>query len=660
MSYGGRIRCWSPHRNAFVAASNVNGSPSADATNYNQPPKRAPLSNVTGESSRWKKGSSEEPRSMDSSLLGFSSWKRRKGGLKEFQSGSNSSTKSKDESNRRSSRTLSGDYTDRDEKGLLQDPPDHDSGCDVNRTNYSHICDQDHNLQHTHRSNNSREASPCLKRINRYHSGGSNINATNSTSIQQQPLLSRNTKVMGLPPLPNSKSPHRPSNYKSSSSERSIRNDGALKTFPNNNHHHSGAKNNSSNLNSSADNSPSSYEQLKNKLKEVSDKCFNSGKMAPSRLLSRFCKNDSAPNHTNTNNKHNSSSSGGIDSPSVNGRKVRSFSFGGLSHVKELSSAVERTQSYHEDLDDGNEDDEDFELRVNPLYVEDDEILMLKDSSSTTTLTPTPDTMVRNSYRGNHSNHRHGNTSSSNTSGFLSLPGVPPKTHKSSSSAASYRSHGSGGSNNSDGDSGIVNENAECSSLFQESLGLHNSSPTSGNGCCSVRFAEDLHGGEDHVRNNDKSCWETCSLASNPRNDTRWIRDSTGRRRMRRPSSSSNYSESRANDPSFAIMDDDLNFDEERVGRRSRNPRLMSKSSSNVSALGHQNLPNNDPSSAVIGEYKLVRVRRINWSDQNDDSGWNRLVSRNDLGITIHKNTDEASAGGYVINDIHKDSAIAR
>ena len=345
----------------------------------------------------------------------------------------------------------------------------------------------------------SRESSPCLKRINRHGPGSLDLG---------------NPKVLGLPPLP----------LKSNSGKGNLK------------------------YSNGTPDDKSSYEQLKTKLKEVSDKCFNSNnsnkskvKMTPSKLklFSRFYKTDNKESQVPL-------------SPS--GRKVRSFSFGG---IPQQDSVI---------YDEEPEEDEvaNFELRVNPLYVDDP-----------TSPTDLPDHVIMG----------------------MSLDDFKAYHHHNSQKA---NSNGSGASNNSDGDSGIVNETLDNHSIFLDSEPHSSTVSTKCNGSIN---------GSAH----DGDQWDSSS----------WL--------------------SRPNTPS---------------NRKTHNHATSQSSTSS-----------NNTSLQLQGEYKLVRVRKFPpfphpmIKTKSMFTNMNVSLSSSstlDLGITLDKNLDEASACGYVIKDIHPDSSVAR
>lgn len=155
----------------------------------------------------------------------------------------------------------------------------------------------------------------------------------------------------------------------------------------------------------------SSYEQLKIKLKEVSDKCFSNNKSnngshpkSKLKLFSRFYKSEAKVDESE-------------DDAEKCERKIRSLSFGGILPQEIL-------------YDDEEEDEVPFELRVNPLYVE----------GPVSTSTPVDLGMSLDDFKDYH--HQAGSGSGS-------------------------------ASNNSDGDSGIVNETMDTGSLFLESDQSH-------------------------------------------------------------------------------------------------------------------------------------------------------------------------------------------
>jgi hypothetical protein len=290
------------------------------------------------------------------------------------------------------------------------------------------------------------------------------------------------------------------------------------------------------NANSSDD--KSSYEQLKTKLKEVSDKCFNSAgnkpktKMAPSKLklFSRFYKSDSKEG-------------GGVPlSPS--GRKVRSFSFGGI-------PAQEQAMSYDDEEAEEEDGPPNFELRVNPLYTE--------EPNSPSDL---PDHVIMG----------------------MSLDDFKAYTH-------TGQSGGSGASNNSDGDSGIVNETLDNHSIFLDS------EPSSSS--LGTKFSGGSGQGEGER-------WESGSWLSRPPT----------------PIKKNNQSSSSSHNPSLQLQ----------------------------------------------GEYKLVRVSKVPpfpHPSIKTKSIFNNMSSLStsstlDLGISLDKNSEETSACGYLIKDLHPDSPIAR
>lgn len=463
MSYSGRIRCWSPPRNPQqpqqTSSSGGNGSssliippgqgsPSSSSGTFSfahpSPLRRAPLPNLDYGSSESKSllsltTTNKLTTSGNGSSNGFTTWHHRKAKgphhaphLSEFTPKSSLSERSLSVSR------LPDQLLDPEDEMEMNHPED------IFHLSASAATDS---------RGRSRESSPCLKRINRHHQ--SNL-----------PMSQSSGKVMGLPPLPmQSKKlqtftpPCLPPDYTSTLGRR-------------------GNKKMSS---SKSEDSPNSIEQLKLKLKEVSDKCFNSGKISTaSKLFSRFSTSSKPPQDSPSSKKKGSLPIS--NSPATMGRKVRSFSFGGVivPPLDDLDIA---------DATSGNHHESNYEFRVNPLYMEedeDDEVVAVDD-----------DFLYRRGEVVDNSHHHRLGARSDPNLDFMPksldfITGVKTAT-TTASSTSSHSSH------NSDGDSGIVNEmGADGNSLFHEEES--GGTPTSGsscsnssasnnsNSCCAVRF----------------------------------------------------------------------------------------------------------------------------------------------------------------------------
>ncbi|XP_035715266.1 uncharacterized protein LOC110851648 isoform X2 [Folsomia candida] len=598
MSYsGGRIRCWSPQGMGYPGGNTI-------GVGLGPSPRRTPLSQldrrkdcVPAPSPQLSRPSPCRENSSMNTATDFSIFRphgqdrhgfplKGKPRLSEFQP--------------KSYAYISEDYNKRPSLNtdtVVRIPPgSYNDDCDTVSMNQMEFSDDHHfrpglsdSLRRSH------ENSPCLKRIvNRHH-----VNYQSQTLSQGLLPTHSNRqcsqKVVNLPPLPLPPSKHltmrgaSPTHKKSPHSSRSYL----------------------------TDISPSSYEQLKLKLKEVS------GKVSSSRLFSKFYKNDKLGGES-----MNSSSSGSGDicrrmsasDDVLDGRKMRSFSFGGI--AQEDASEYEKEHHHHE-------------LRVNPLFG-----MTVNDSQSY-------DDDVPCSRGGGASSgcdggkHRRSHSSSSPNSMSLSVPRNLDFI-TSNSSAASYHSHSSqgSGSNHSDGgDSGIVNETVDGGSLFQESLANDLSSCSNSNGCCLVRFHGDSPSSFASLRNT--------AMPAHPKKSSSSYFDY---KRSRHHSSSS-----LKNDPSSAS----LNF----IAPSSRTH--LDSSSGSKSMRGNQSLQDlnfqneqflnsseNSPKASV--EYKLVRVRKLGPFKRRS------VVPdemHRELGITLEKNSAEAN--GYILRFIHPDSSIA-
>jgi hypothetical protein len=655
MSYSGRIRCWSPQGNpgGYPGGSTI-------AIGLGPSPRRTPLSQLDRLNDSMpspKLSYPSNPRDISTmnstSSTDFSVFRPfassdRPGfplkgrGLSEFQPKSYGYM-SAEEMKRSSS---SQQHTD---KSPPIPPPEYVDDCVVDGPNGECYSDQDLHFRGgtttsrlTDSLRRSRENSPCLKRINRHHvnynqSLGGQTPSLNGHHMQQKVVVS-------LPPLP-------------------LQPKHLLKTNT------PASKKSSPSSNPTLTSSASSYEQLKLKLKEVSDKCFNSGKKSSNRLLSRFYnKNDKMSDSMSTSGgsvcRRSSNGDGGGTDQS---RKVRSFSFGGIPQLEEFSKELAEYDNERE-----------HELRVNPLYMDDNggagggsssgNGMMISSGHRESAQTVYDLSSSRNEYSSTPIKSR--SISSPNS---ISVPRNLDFI-TSNSSAASYHSHSSqgSGSNHSDGDSGIVNEGVDGGSLFQESLTNDlSSSYSNANGCCLVRF------------NGDSSPSSYSSLRNLPKEL---------KPRQDRESKSKQFEYKRSRHHSGSSLKTDLSGG----GRNSVNftanlPRLSSKSGGGTSSKkagsdknnasstpslaelnfqneqylnsynnrdvrdSHNHGPSSSPPSPSLGEYKLIRVQRMS-----------PFVKRaivpdemqRDLGITLEKNHHDSS--GYLLRFIHPDSSIAR
>ncbi|CAL8129239.1 unnamed protein product [Orchesella dallaii] len=681
MSYSGRIRCWSPPRagGGSTSATHHGGSggnmiftTSAGTFGFTHgnSPRRTPLPNLdynhhnnhhisskslSLSTKNLSSITSLDPPSRPSPrMLGFTLGRAPKttssntsAFLSEFQPKTKNSSAEIEHKTKSKSLSVSRlpDHSafELDENSILDD--DDEDNLDDNRLlhhNDKHFNPPPLPTTPSFSERRSRESSPCLKRINRHqlithHSQSSlnNLNGNNShVSTTSASSGSPFRKVVGLPPLPlHSKKLQTFAPPPTITTELNYNQNGTL------------GRVSKKGKNSSGDSS--SIEQLKLKLKEVSDKCFNSGKISGTRLFSRFSSSSSSsasPSNKDkkgrSNSQSNSNQNGGGDTL---GRKVRSFSFGGVPQLEDLGGGLNEE---HNQLEDN------YEFRVNPLYMEEDNVDgHFPTSQSDSHLDIDVDSLSQRmpksldyitNHHNHHNHHHHHHHSHSPNSG---------------SSAASH---------NSDGDSGIVNEmTADGSSLFQEENGeplsiLATSSSSScsnsstntnnSNSCCSVRFNEESGKSE----NNSKSS------KFPPRNSTAnqpaWVR------RVRHHSSK--LAEENANSnlgTSTTGSTLSLRFGGKNLNHHNSSSSLHDSSNQN-GKKNSGNLGTSSSSHLPQGEYRLVRVPRLKPRNYHNGGG-NNSQSYHDaeeLGLKLEKNLEEQGACGYLIRWIHPDSDIAR
>lgn len=627
MSYSGRIRCWREGEGGYPGGNTI-------GVGLGPSPRRTPLSQLDRRShdivpspklsypplSPCRDGSSGSntpdfslfrPNQGQDRVLGFPLKGR---GLSEFQP-KHYSHISEEYNNKRLPLNA-------DSYSHPNPPPSPYDDCDnVSMNQMEFSPDPDHHFRPGSRLTDSlrrnHENSPCLKRINRHHVNYVASTSTQPPSTPSQPYLNgysgSHQKVVNLPPLPALQSARH----------------GALVMRGTSPTH----KKSQSYLPDNA--SPNSYEQLKLKLKEqvlqLSDKCFNSGKLSSSKLFSKFyLKNDKLGAEESVSSSRRFSGSDSLD-----GGKVRSFSFGGIPQLQEFSRENSAEPEQH---------------RINPLYVDDGMMASHENDAQNEGYDPILPSSRGSVGRSKSSHCRSSSTPSSTGNCMMSLS-VPRNLDfiTSNSSTASHSSQGSG-SNNSDGDSGIL----DGGSLFQESLipnDLSSSSCSNSNGgCCLVRFL-----GEDGtVGNGSPSSY--ASLLSNAKN-AKQSQKKSGSSYFDYKRSRHHSSSSLKNDPASAP----LNFIGSSSNSRSSTDGSKSLRGGNQSLqdLNFQNeqFLNSNENSRLPGEYRLIRVRKLapfmRRSVVPDDM-------HRELGITLEKEKNPAVDNGFILRFIHPDSSIAR